>query len=122
MKKSAKECEIVGALYITHDQSNFSSYDDRSYDILFQRRPYYLVPWIIANTFQSSTNLVETIYLLGLNTVSYLLLASYLLRNLRTYIYLLKSKYLPSYFILAFYTDKTKNKMFEHKENQSDSF
>ena len=28
------------------------------------------MPWIVANTFQSSTNLVETIYLLGLNTVS----------------------------------------------------
>ena len=37
---------------------------------IFQRRPCYLVPWIVANTFQSSTNLVETIYLLGLNTVS----------------------------------------------------
>ena len=37
---------------------------------LLQRRPSFLLPWIIANTFQSGTNLVETIYLLGLNTVS----------------------------------------------------
>jgi len=36
-----------------------------------QRRPSYLVPWIVANTFQSSTNLVETIYLLGLNTTRF---------------------------------------------------
>lgn len=38
---------------------------------IFQKRKYYLVPWIVANVIHSSTNLIETIYLLGLNTTEF---------------------------------------------------